>query len=81
MLHPTAALNVFNCMPTSPPDGSSYMAGMLQYPCGGSVQKAMLFPAICAFGFYSVGVPAAALWFLRAKVGGRQAGGAAIERG
>ena len=64
-----AALNVFNCMPTSPPDGSSYMAGMLQYPCGGKVHSAMLFPAIVAFAFYSVAVPGIALWFLRSKVG------------
>jgi hypothetical protein len=62
------ALNVFNCVPTSPPDGNTYMAGLLQYPCGGDTQKALIFPAICAFVGYSIAVPGVALWFLRAKV-------------
>lgn len=61
------SLDIFNCLPTTPPDGSSYMAGLLQYPCGGYVQKAMLFPAIVSFIGYSIAVPAVALWFLRSK--------------
>lgn len=44
------------------------MNGQIQYPCGGPVQSAMLFPAIVAFGFYSIAVPGIALWFLRSKV-------------
>lgn len=61
------ALDIFNCLPTTPPDGTTYMAGLLQYPCGGAVQKAMLFPAIVAFAGYSIAAPAFALWFLRSK--------------
>ena len=61
------ALDVFNCVPTSPPDGNTYMAGLLQYPCGGSVQIMLLTPALVAFILYSVAVPGAALWFLRSK--------------
>jgi len=48
------ALDVFNCVPTSPPDGNTYMAGLLQYPCGGSVQIMLLTPALVAFILYSV---------------------------
>lgn len=54
-------------VPTNPPDGTTYMAGLLQYPCGGPVQVMLLFPAIVGFVVYSVALPAAALWFLRAK--------------
>lgn len=61
------ALDIFNCVPTSPPDGNTYMAGYLQYPCGGPVQIAMLTPALIAFGFYSLALPAIGLWFLRRK--------------
>jgi hypothetical protein len=61
------SLSVFNCIPTNPPDGNTYMNGLLQYPCGGPTQLALLFPAIVAFSLYSVCVPAFALWFLRSK--------------
>lgn len=61
------ALDVFNCLPTTPPDGKTYMGGLLQYPCGGSTQLMLLPLALIAFGLYSVAVPAAALSFLRAK--------------
>ena len=61
------SLDVFSCQPTTPPDGFTYMAGLLQYPCGGAVQNMLLFPAIVTFSLYSVGLPAAALLFLRAK--------------
>ena len=61
------SLDVFNCLPTTPPDGKSYMAGLLQYPCGGATQLTMLPFALIAFGLYSVAIPALALWFLRAK--------------
>jgi hypothetical protein len=61
------SLSVFNCVPTSPPDGKTYMNGLLEYPCGGSTQLSLLFPAIVAFAVYSVALPGAALWFLRSK--------------
>ena len=61
------SLDVFNCVPTSPPDGSTYMAGLIQYPCGGATQITLLPFALIAFGLYSFSVPALALWFLRAK--------------
>ena len=61
------SLDVFNCLPTMPPDGKTYMGGLLQYPCGGTTQLTLLPFALIAFGLYSVAVPAAALWFLRKK--------------
>ena len=54
-------------VPTNPSDGNLYMGGQLQYPCGGSTQRFMLFPAVCAFVGYSIVLPAAGLWFLRSK--------------
>lgn len=61
------ALDVLNCLPTEPPDGRSYMAGLLQYPCGGPTHLMLLPLGLIAFGVYSVAVPAVALSFLRAK--------------
>jgi hypothetical protein len=61
------SLDVFNCLPTTPPDGNTYMAGMLQYPCGGSTQLMLLPLALVSFAAYSVALPAAGLWFVRAK--------------
>ena len=61
------ALDVFNCVPTNPPDGNTYMGGQLQYPCGGTTQILLLPFALLAFCGYSIALPAAALWFLRRK--------------
>lgn len=61
------SLSVFSCLPTTPSDGFTYMAGLLQYPCGGPVHTTMLPLAAISFSLYSVAIPAAALWFLRVK--------------
>jgi hypothetical protein len=61
------SLDVFNCLPTTPPDGNTYMSGMLQYPCGGSTQLMLLPLALVTFLVYSITVPAIGLWFIRAK--------------
>ena len=48
-------------------DGNTYMAGLLQYPCGGTVQLTLLPLAAVTFVAYSIAVPAIAFWFLRSK--------------
>jgi hypothetical protein len=61
------SLDVFNCMPTTPPDGHTYMSGMLQYPCGGPTQLMLLPLALVGFCVYSLALPAVGLWFVRSK--------------
>jgi hypothetical protein len=52
-------LDVFTCMPTSPPDGHLYMAATLE-PCGvpGGTQARLLPVAALALALYTVGYPA-----------------------
>ena len=61
------SLDVFNCVPTSPPDGKTYMAGQLQYPCGEATQLWLIPFALIAFCCYSIALPLSALFFLRQK--------------
>jgi hypothetical protein len=62
-------LDVFNCSPTDPPDGNTYMSGMLDVICwqSGSIQVWLLPFAIFTLAFYTLGLPAAAFWFLYNK--------------
>ncbi|RYY38983.1 hypothetical protein EON62_00085, partial [archaeon] len=64
-------LDVFNCTPTDPPDpaGNTYMAGLLDAPCGvpGGLQMTLLGPAIVALGLYVLCLPTAAFLFLRSR--------------
>jgi hypothetical protein len=62
-------LDVFNCSPTSPPDGKEYMAGMLDVVCGApnSAQTILLPFAVLTLLGYSLGAPALGFWFLRRK--------------
>jgi hypothetical protein len=60
-------LDVFNCTPTSPPDGKLYLQVIFE-ECGipGGTQLALLPWAICGFLLYTAGYPIGiGLWFYR----------------
>lgn len=64
-------LDIFNCSPTDPPDptGATYMNGNLDIKCWqpGGVQFFLFFFALGTLALYTLGIPMAALWFLRRK--------------
>ncbi|KAA0171764.1 hypothetical protein FNF28_00400 [Cafeteria roenbergensis] len=51
-------LDVFNCVPTSPPDGKLYLQAVFE-PCDrpGGVHETLMFPALIALGAYTIGFP------------------------
>jgi VCBS repeat-containing protein len=59
--------DVFNCAPTSPPDGKEYMAWNLNIVCNepGGTHLFLLPFAVAALIVYVAGAPLLALWFLR----------------
>ena len=61
------ALDVFNCQVTDPSDGKTYMSGNIDTPCyvSGSAQMTLLPMGVCAMLFYTIGLPGAAVWWLR----------------
>lgn len=61
--------DVFNCTPTKPPDGNTYMSGNLSVPCGvpGGLQMSLVGPAVIALLVYVLGIPAFVFLFLRGK--------------
>jgi len=65
------SMDIFYCAPTDPPeaDGTMYMSGMLDVPCwkSGSLQMFLMPFAIGTLGFYTLGLPVAAVTFLRRR--------------
>jgi len=59
-------LEVFNCSPTDPPDGKTYMSAEF-IPCyeAGGTQMKLLFPAIVTLLLYTIGFPAMVYMLLR----------------
>jgi hypothetical protein len=62
-------LDVFNCIPTVPSDGNTYMEGQIGIVCWqpGSDQMMLLPFGIVALLLYTVSLPLAALLFMRHK--------------
>ena len=62
-------LDVFNCAPTVPPDGNTYLQAVPLEKCGvpGGVQMTLLPVAIAGIMLYSVGYPLALGWKLYAN--------------
>ena len=64
-------LDIMNCSPTDPPDptGATYMNGNLEIVCWqpGGTQFFLFFFALGTLALYTLGIPLAALWFLRRK--------------
>lgn len=62
-------LDIFNCVPTTPPDGRLYLQAVFE-PCDepGGVRETLIVPAIIALAVYSIGYPLFAAVVVRSNI-------------